>query len=362
MISKGYEQELFKRLPPRRHMYMYGLNNKGEKRQVTVLGKEHEYSLNIWNAVRTTYQVGRSERILFWIERKGDSACGFLRASPLGLSLLHVLQLPFDDIEATLPDHHMNPLFDLLRKCSCSHIPDPSTLHDWRWEMDDKAQILLVSLNAVVHDLREGWRSTELQNALETARRRSDKRWKRIKDLVSETFEDCASVLPIRIDLHFLMAEADYPFVPPVSAVEAHEFMVKMERYLREHHPLLRYAWAREYGTETGFHFHLLVLLNGHIAQEGISTAKLIGEHWQQKITEGRGRYFNCNAHEYKTPVLGRIHFSNKLAITALLEESSWYLAKTDIWMQYKGAGRSFATSRRYKQRSPGGAKRKLSA
>lgn len=360
MISNGYEHNLLGRLPPKRYQYMYGFNDKGEQCQVRVLGKEHQYSLDIWTAVRTTYRVIHSKEILlFWLERKSDQAHDVVKTSPLGHSLLHALQLPFDDIEGTLPDHHMNPVFDLLRECQQTHFPDPSALYGWQWQIDDDAQSLLQALNAVVFDLKQGWTSTEFQKALDTARRRSDKRWKRLKEVVHEAFEDCASVLPIRIDLHFRMAQDDYPFVPQVSAAEAYQFIVKFERYIRDHYPLIRYSWTREYGTETGFHFHVLALLNGHIVQNGVSTAKLMGEYWQHVITEGKGRYWNCNASLYKTPVLKRIHFSNKAAIDALLNEAGWYLAKTDIWMQYKGAGRSSANSRRLKQAHPGGAKRK---
>ena len=229
-----------------------------------------------------------------------------------------------------------------------------------RAHADDGARVLLSWLEAVVRAIRDGWASEEVQKGLDSARRRSDKRWKALRIAVDESFVDCSNLLAIRLDLHFHAASVHYPFAPVVSEDESYNCMVKFERYLREHHPLVRYMWSLEYGTETGFHYHVLVLLNGHLAQDGVGIGRQMGEHWESVITEGTGRYFNCNAHQYEKPVLGRIDCRNLVAREALLESAAGYLAKTDIWMRYKASGKAFVVSRRYRQPSPGGAKRKV--
>ncbi|WP_440532352.1 hypothetical protein [Variovorax sp. YR566] len=360
MISKGYERKLFDRRAPERHAYIYGLNKNGGRTQTLVLGKEHEYASDVKRAAQVAYAIARSERAVFWLEKERSGTCQVIRASHDGKHLLQALQLPFDDIQATLPQHHMNPLYELLQRSREKHILDAMALSFWNAHTDDAAHVLLDSLEAVVRDIREGWASGGVRKALDTARRRSDKRWKSVKKAEEESFQDCADLLTIRLDLHFHSSSDGYPYAPAVSEDEAYGYIVKFERYLRERHPLVRYMRNMEYGTESGFHFHMLVFLNGSLAQDGVGIAKTMGEHWEWVITEGKGRYFNCNAHKYVKPVLGRIHYSNLVARQALLESAASYLAKTDIWMRYDALGKSFVISRRYKQPYPGGAKRKL--
>lgn len=359
MISKGYERKLFNRHAPERHVYINGLNKHGERAQTTVLGKEHEYASDVKHAALMTYVIARSEGPVFWLEKESGGTCLVIRASHDGKRLLGAMQLPFADIQGALAHNYMNPLYELLRRGVEEHISDPMALSFWEGHAGEAARVLLASLEAVVQDIRQGWVSGGVRKALDTARRRSDKRAKSMKKAVDEAFQDCADNLTIRLDLHFHSPLEGYPYAPAVSEGEAYRYIVKFERYLREHYPLVRYMRNMEYGTETGFHFHLLVFLNGHIAQDGVGIAKVMGEHWEWVITEGKGRYFNCNAQQYVKPVLGRIHYSNLVVRQALLELAASYLTKTDFWLRYKTSGKAFVISRRYKQPSPGGAKRK---
>lgn len=159
MISKGYERKLFNRHAPKRHAYMYGLKSTGERRQTIVLGKEHEYAQDVKSAVRATYAVARSDGVIFWLEKEPGRSCQVIRANYMGERLLQALQLPFDDIQATLPQHHMNPLYDLLRRCRDKHIPDLMALSSWRAHTDDGACMLLGWLEAAVQEIRAGWAS-----------------------------------------------------------------------------------------------------------------------------------------------------------------------------------------------------------
>jgi len=247
-----------------------------------------------------------------------------------------------------------------LHRCRDKHIVDVMALHHWKALTNDDARVLCESLEALVRDLRDGLKSPEVVRALDSARRRSDKRWKSVKEAIRESFQDCSKLLSIRIDLHSHMTTTLYPFAPPMSEAEAYGYMVKFERCLRDRYPLVRYIWSLEYGTETGFHFHVLVLLNGHLAQDGVGLARQMGEHWERVITEGKGRYYNCNVNEYVKSGLGPIHCTDLIKVDTLINDVAWYLAKTDIWMRYNASGKAFVISQRYRQPSPGGAKRKV--
>lgn len=360
MISEGYKRRLFNSPAPKRYAYINGFDSKGERAQQIVLGKEHDYAQSVKSAVRATYVVARSTQPVFKLESGSPRAVTVIRATRHGEQLIHALRLPFEDILATLPQHHFNPLFGLLCRCREKHLADTLVLHHWKSLVNDDARALCESLEALVCDLREGWKSPEVMRALDSARRRSDKRWKSVKQAIHESFQDCAKLLAIRLDLHSHMTTTLYPFAPPMSEVEACTYMVKFERCLRDRYPLIRYIWSLEYGTETGFHFHVLVLLNGHLAQDGIGLARQMGEHWERVILEGRGRYYNCNANDYVKLGVGPIHCTDFVKVDALINEVAWYLAKTDIWMRYKASGKAFVISQRYRQPSPGGAKRKV--
>ena len=360
MISEGYERKLLNSPASKRYAYITGFDDRRQRTQQIVLGKEHDYAQSVKDAVRATYVIARSTQPAFKLENWRSQAFKVIRASKHGEQLLQALQLPFEDILATLPQHHFNPLFDLLRRCRDKHIADVMALHHWKTLTADDARVLCESLEALVRDLREGSKSPEFVRALDSARRCSDKRWKSVKEAIRESFLDCSKLLPIRLDLHSHMATTLYPFAPPMSEAEAYGYMVKFERYLRDRYPLVRYIWSLEYGTETGFHFHLLALLNGHIAQDGVGIARQMGEHWENVITEGKGRYFNCNAHEYVKPGLRLMHCADLVKVDTLINNVAWYLAKTDIWMRYKAAGKAFVISQRYRQPSPGGARRKV--
>lgn len=355
---KGYVSKIFESPVAKRYAYVTACDADGRKTQQIVFSEEHDYAQNVKESARAVYAVARSSGIIFTMERS-RSGHDVMRASNEGERLLQALQLPFEDIEATLPQHYVNPLFHLLRQHRDKHVPDAVLLSDWKVLINADAKALHGALEALVKGLREAWTDPTMRRVLDAARRRSDKRWKSMRRAISESFQDCSKLVAMRLDLHFHMAPGPYPFAPDVSESEAYRYMVKFERYLRDHYPLVRYMWSLEYGTQTGFHFHMLVLLNGHLVQDGLGICMKLGEHWQNVITEGRGRYFNCNANDYKSPGLGMIHGSNPQAVETLLKDVAWYLTKTDFWMRYEAAGKAFVISVRYRQPSPGGAKRK---
>ncbi|TAJ62861.1 MAG: inovirus Gp2 family protein [Variovorax sp.] len=340
-----------------RYAYIAGRDAHGASAQQPVVTQEEDYAVSVKEAVRAAYAVVRSDGSVFSLEPKRGGLS--IKPNMQGEALLRALQIPFEDIEATLPRHYFNPFFTLLRQCRDAHVPDAVLLAHWKVLREADARSLLDLLNEVVRELRERWMGKELKKSLDSARRRSDKRWQSVKQAIHESFQDCSKLLAIRLDLHFHMSTELYPLAPAVSEEQMSAYLVKFERYLRDRLPLVRYVCSIEYGTQTGFHLHFLILLNGHLARDGIGVAKATGEHWKNVITQGQGRYFNCNANDYKTPVLGMIHANDPQRIDALINKAAWYLAKTDFWMRYEAAGKGLVKSIRYRKPHRGGAKRK---
>lgn len=97
-----------------------------------------------------------------------------------------------------------------------------------------------------------------------------------------------------------------------------------------------------EYGTLTGYHFHLLLFFDGHKQWNGKALGFLLGEVWKNEITEGRGRYFNCNALKYAENGIGMIWHYEMAKREILKKKVISYLTKTDFWLKFQGTRKTF--------------------
>lgn len=62
-------------------------------------------------------------------------------------------------------------------------------------------------------------------------------------------------------------------------------------------------------------------------------------------VTEGRGRFRNCNAQSYAQRGVGMISWDDYVTRLVLLKKVVPYLSKTDFWMFLDGVGRTFMRS-----------------
>jgi hypothetical protein len=87
----------------------------------------------------------------------------------------------------------------------------------------------------------------------------------------------------------------------------------------------------------------------------------MLGEHWKV-ITEGKGIYYNCNAHKsnYRQCGIGMINYHDN-TLREGLEKAALYLTKTDYYIQMLMAdkGRSFGKSSLPKSSAKAGKPRK---
>lgn len=101
---------------------------------------------------------------------------------------------------------------------------------------------------------------------------------------------------------------------------------------------LIGYIWKLEYGTDKGYHAHLLLCYDGSKRRSDYYIAKQIGELWQHGITLGRGLYYNCNTKEqkenYQHCYLGMVHRSETDKINWIKEYGVSYLVKNDEYLR----------------------------
>lgn len=167
----------------------------------------------------------------------------------------------------------------------------------------------VAALNRFVEDFRWRVEQPDFKATLLAYRRPALENYRGLVDYINQLFERYAKLLVLRVDLsyqeaYYRLHGSDFP--------ELKRHRNKLLRYLRRDDlfPLVGYAWKLEYGAhKRGFHYHLLLFLDGAQARADISLARTVGEYWQDEITGGTGQYFNCNAakNHYHTVATGLI-------------------------------------------------------
>lgn len=95
------------------------------------------------------------------------------------------------------------------------------------------------------------------------------------------------------------------------------------------------YAWALEQGVKKGYHFHLLLIYDGNLRQEGSALGKMVGTLWEE-ITLKQGAFYNCNTKENIRKFkrngmlgIGMIHRDQPLQVSNAIR-TAMYLANPD--------------------------------
>uniref|UniRef100_D5WYT7 YagK/YfjJ C-terminal domain-containing protein n=1 Tax=Thiomonas intermedia (strain K12) TaxID=75379 RepID=D5WYT7_THIK1 len=204
-------------------------------------------------------------------------------------------------------------------------------------------------LNQGVQRVREQVRSEAFGRKLESRIRGVDKNAKSLRDYIDALHAAYGKLLAVRIDLSYKNAgQINRPGGPREETAQAIKDRDQFFRELKkqpfaEHY--LGYVWKMEYGLFRGPHFHVLLFFDGaKVRQDGLF-AKLAGNLWV-KITQGRGDYYNCNAHKerYGNALgIGMVNRSD-LEKRALLQVAASYLVKVDYVrrLTLEGAYRTF--------------------
>ena len=107
------------------------------------------------------------------------------------------------------------------------------------------------------------------------------------------------------------------------------------------------YAVKFEYGPDRGVHLHTVLAFDGSVVRQDISIAMAIGESWKNEVTQGVGRYFNCNVRKHvgkmKYPAVGTFTAKDDSFCTAM-EHVASYVTKPDLLVRsvVPGLQRSF--------------------
>lgn len=102
------------------------------------------------------------------------------------------------------------------------------------------------------------------------------------------------------------------------------------------------YLAKLEYGLRSGFHFHVVVLVDGSKHREDVTLAMMLGEHWKSRVVAGgEGRYYNCNRHKnnYRYLGIGELNYYDDAKYSALTNLVIDYMIKTDFVLAAEAPG-----------------------
>ena len=166
------------------------------------------------------------------------------------------------------------------------------------------------------------------------------KNYQSMNDYIDNLFSRYARLLVLRVDLDY-KKNKDISFMNTNEVYEAYwqakvdrEHLFKNTRTNQIFDDMVGYIWKLEYGKRAGFHNHMVFFYDGSKVQQDITIAKMIGQYWENNITQGRGRAYNCNAHKdkYKHCGIGMINWNN-FELIANLKLAAQYLAKPDEYI-----------------------------
>jgi hypothetical protein len=254
----------------------------------------------------------------------------------LGKSVLSLLKVSTVDIEVNYPLHKFNPYVEAFIRCVKLYFPYKLP---WWLELDSDREVLEVveCLNRLVGGIRVEINSPEFKKAIAKYDRSTNKNYKELGRYIDGLFVCHSRMLVLRVDFSYLNKYSGHAGVEcSVGYEDVKSHREQLFKYLRKYAlkgSLVGFAWKLEYGLDKGYHYHVLLFLDGSKVCRDVAIARGLGEHWSTVITGGKGLYFNCNAQKesYKYCGIGMInHGDQKLRDN--LRKAAIYLTKVDYY------------------------------
>lgn len=283
-------------------------------------------------------------------------------------------------LESNFTQHSFNPYIDLYK----TYLIDLSGSDFFETKMNrNKKHVSYIPDHSlkffqnILDQIRIQAKSKEFISKIKGIQRASNSNKKSLLDYLTGLFERYARLLVIRLDLGYSQQElfnqhqtmrdetsrrAAYinslpeseqigkskfdPTIPlapatkPKLGFDLDDIIRHREEfieYLRKNFNsnLKGFAWKLEYGFFKGYHYHLIIMLDGSMHREYVTIGKMLGEYWNRAITNGNGIYYNCVAvkNKYRHCAVGVQHHTNPELLTGLTMIAD-YMTKSDLYVK----------------------------
>ena len=262
-----------------------------------------------------------------------------VKSSPLGERLIKCMKFDVSSMQNLFNKHKLSPYFTTFATKRLSSGLTAACLH-----IDTLPQF-----NNFVDELRTEAKRDGFAKAIEDLERAARKNAASLLKYIRALHDRFAKLVVVRIDLGYSTA---YRAASGANGIDAGRAKAAFAAFVKRLHTafpdLVGYAWKLEYGAIKSYHYHVMLLFNGHAVREDVTLGHMAGAIWVDEIEEGAGTYWNCNAKKdfYGRAGLlgiGTIRYSDT-EMRANLERAALYLTKVDYYVKLNedGIGRVF--------------------
>lgn len=254
----------------------------------------------------------------------------------------YIANLQAVDIDTLVMGHRVNPYLDLLLEAR-DLIPGGIPMSAIPLGRDALPPDLTSLMRQITERMRERAADPAWQTRLENILRRCRDNHLSLRLYLDAQFLCHSRHLVIRLDLGYTKDHPDVMSRPgTISEDQAKADFDRFIRLVRSKYAMTGFARRLEYGLYSGVHFHALILLDGHKHRCDLPISREMCELWRGPVTEGQGRYYNCNLARYHFPATGLVGHRDTSRRYNLLEHLGRYITKAEFWVEGQGGGRGF--------------------
>jgi len=301
---------------------------------------------DVANVVATTKLIACSSGTLFNTSNKG--IVQERKVGSLATSIKTAISIDYDQFDKLFPYGELNPYFKIFKKqvqgLGLNLLEENKLLHPISKEESENS---VSRLNQFVDNVRQATKEQEFVKEIRHHARNSNKNQASLNAFIDKLFHHKSKLRVIRVDLEYGREhglDSDAP-ITYEEAVKHREVLISDLRKRLYKGSFVGFVWKLEYGLMNTFHYHMLIFLDASKVRGDINAGWRIGRHWEEVVTGGKGRFWNCNANKssYRECGIGEIPH-NSPELMANLKKAASYLVKADYYIRsaIPGKGRAF--------------------
>ncbi len=267
------------------------------------INEDHNQIVNILSVNKLTEAIIRSKEAFFINTSRNEKFIDCEDKRVLDI-FRYIRKETAKMIQLSFPIHSFNPYIELFKNVTAQL--ELERYVDFRNRCsDDELANTLDTLNKFLENIRNEAGRPEFKTSINNFQHSLRRNRKSLMDFIELLSARHSKLMVLRINFHYskefnnsFERENEFKDKYFQAAKDLKKFLNSVrKRKLSKH--MVGYAWKLEYASLAGFHYHLLFFFDGSEVWDGGNRAKMIGEYWQNIITQGRGRYFNGNDKEY---------------------------------------------------------------
>jgi hypothetical protein len=301
---------------------------------------------DVANVVAATKLIACSSGTLFNTSKEG--VLQERKVKSLAASIKAAISIDYDKFDTLFPHSELNPYFKIFKKqvqgLELNLLEENTLLHPVSKKESESSA---VKLNQFVDNVRQAAKEQEFVKEIRHHTRKSNKNQASLNSFIDKLFYHKSKLRVIRVDLEYgreygLDSEAPITYK---EAVKHREVLINDLRKRLYKGSFIGFVWKLEYGLMNTFHYHMLIFLDASKIRGDVNAGWRIGRHWEDVVTGGKGRFWNCNANKssYRECGIGEIPHSSP-ELMANLKKAASYLVKADYYIRsaIPGRGRAF--------------------